>query len=323
MKAMVHTRYGSPDFLELRDVDKPEPEDDQVLVEVRAASINEWDWGRLMARPFVNRVMFGLLRPRRKNRILGCDISGRVEAIGSEIERFRPGDEVFGDLSGCGWGGFAEYVCAPEYVLALKSASMTFEQASAMPQAGLLALQGLLKGHIARGRRVLVNGAGGGVGTFAIQIAKSFGTEVTGVDSAEKLEAMRSVGADHVIDYTREDFTESGQTYDLILDVMARRSLSDYRRSLSRNGTCILVGGSTSVILKAVLFGGRGNKKIRLLLHHPNPDELVYLNELFESGEVAPVVDGVYTLSELPGALRYYAEGHHKGKVVISMADTI
>jgi NADPH:quinone reductase-like Zn-dependent oxidoreductase len=168
----------------------------------------------------------------------------------------------------------------------------------------------------------LVNGAGGGVGTFAIQIAKFIGTEVTGVDSAEKLEAMRSVGADHVIDYTREDFTENGKTYDLILDVMARRSLSDYRRSLSPNGTCILVGGSTSVIQKAMLFGSRGNRKIRLLLHRPNPDDLAYMNELFERGEVVPVVDRVHTLSELPDAFRHYAEGHHKGKLVISMADT-
>jgi NADPH:quinone reductase-like Zn-dependent oxidoreductase len=319
---MVHTKYGSPDVLVLEDVDQPEPADDEVLVEVHAASINEWDWGRLMARPFVNRLMFGVLRPRRKNTILGCDISGRVEAVGSEVEQFRRGDEVFGDLSGCGWGGFAEYVCAPEDILAPKSTGMTFEQAAAVPQAGLLALQGLRKGQIARGQRALLNGAGGGVGTFAIQIARSIGAEVTAVDSAEKLEVMRSLGADHVIDYAREDFTESGQTYELILDVMARRSLSDYRRSLSPDGTCILVGGSTSVIQKAMLFGSRGQKKIRLLLHKPNPDDLADMNELFEGGEVVPVVDAVYPLSELPGAFRYYAEGHHKGKVVISMADT-
>ena len=199
MKAMVLTKYGSPDFLQLQEVDKPTPKDNEVLVKVFATSINSWDWEILIAKPFINRLLAGLLKPT-KIKILGCDIAGCVEAVGKEVKQFKPGDEVFGDLSGCGWGGFAEYVCASENALALKPANMTFEQAAAVPQAGLLALQGLRdKGQIQAGQKVLINGAGGGVGTFAVQMAKSFGAEVTGVDSTEKLEIMRSLGADHVL----------------------------------------------------------------------------------------------------------------------------
>ena len=218
MKAIVCTKYGSPDVLQLKEVAKPIPEDNEVLVEVHAASVNDWDWGLLRGKPFLNRLLFGLLKPKIK--ILGSDIAGRVEAVGRNVKQFQPGDEVFGDISGCGWGGFAEYVCARENALALKPASMTFEEAAAVPQAAVLALQGLRdKGQIQPGQKVLINGAGGGVGTFAVQIAKSFGAEVTGVDSTRKLDMVRSIGADHVIDYTQEDFTQSGQRYDLILDV--------------------------------------------------------------------------------------------------------
>ena len=317
MQAVVQRRYGSPDVLEPTELGKPAPREDEVLVRVHAASINEWDWGRLHGTPLVNRALFGLFRPRRKHRILGCDISGRVESVGSEVGTLRPGDEVFGDLSGSGWGGFAEYVCAREAVLAIKSPRMSFEEAAAVPQAGLLALQGLRKGRIKPGQQVLINGAGGGVGTFAIPLAKSMDTEVTGVDSAEKFEVMRTVGADHVVDYKEDDFTRTGLTYDLILEVMGRRSLSDYRRALKPNGTCILVGGSTSVILRAVALGSFGTQKIQLLLHKPDVNDLRRMNELYEKGAYAPIIDRSYDLPELAEAFRYYESGHHKGKLVV------
>jgi len=319
MKAMVQTGYGPPDVLELTELEQPVPRGNEVLIKVHAASINEWDWGRLRGTPLVNRAMFGFFRPRAKHRILGCDISGRVESVGARAERFQPGDAVFGDLSRSGWGGFAEYVCAREDALAIKSPRMSFAQAAAMPQAGLLALQGLRKGGIKRGQRVLVNGAGGGVGTFAIPIAKSIGAEVTGVDSRAKLDVMRSVGADHVLDYAEDDFTRSGETYDLILDVMARRSLADYRRALKPGGMCVLVGGSTSVIQQAMMFGSLGAKKIKLLLHKPDPDDLAHMNALYEEGTFVPNIDRSYGLDELVEAFRYYESGHHKGKLVVTM----
>ena len=319
MQAVVQRRYGSPDVLEPTELGKPAPREDEVLVRVHAASINEWDWGRLHGTPLVNRALFGLFRPRRKHRILGCDISGRVESVGSEVGTLRPGDEVFGDLSGSGWGGFAEYVCAREAVLAIKSPRMSFEEAAAVPQAGLLALQGLRKGRIKPGQQVLINGAGGGVGTFAIPLAKSMDTEVTGVDSAEKFEVMRTVGADHVVDYREDDFTRTGLTYDLILEVMGRRTLSDYRRALKPNGTCILVGGSTSVILRAMALGSFGTQKIQLLLHKPDVNDLRRMNELYEQGAYAPIIDRSYDLPELAEAFRYYESGHHKGKLVVRM----
>jgi len=319
MQAVVQRRYGSPDVLEPTELGKPAPREDEVLVRVHAASINEWDWGRLHGTPLVNRALFGLFRPRRKHRILGCDISGRVESAGSEVGTLRPGDEVFGDLSGSGWGGFAEYVCAREAVLAIKSPRMSFEEAAAVPQAGLLALQGLRKGRIKPGQQVLINGAGGGVGTFAIPLAKSMDTEVTGVDSAEKFEVMRTVGADHVVDYKEDDFTRTGLTYDLILEVMGRRTLSDYRRALKPNGTCILVGGSTSVILRAMALGSFGTQKIQLLLHKPDVNDLRRMNELYEQGAYAPIIDRSYDLPELAEAFRYYESGHHKGKLVVRM----
>ena len=219
MKAIVYHKYSPPDVLELNEVEKPTPKDDEVLIKIHAASVNSWDWDLLRGKPFVNRLLFGLLKP--KINILGVDIAGQVEAVGRNVKRFEPGDEVFGDISGCGFGAFAEYVCARENVLALKSTSMTFQEAAAVPQAAVLALQGLRdKGQIQKGQKVLINGAGGGAGSFAVQIAKSFGAEVTGVDSTGKLDMMRSIGADQVIDYTQEDFTKNGQVYDLILDVV-------------------------------------------------------------------------------------------------------
>lgn len=235
MKAILCRKYGPPDVLELREIDKPSPEDDEVLVRVHAASVNSWDWDNLRGKPFLVRLLMGLLKP--KYQIPGADTAGRVEAIGKNVTRFQPGDEVFGDLCACGWGAFAEYVCAPEDSLALKPANATFEQAASVPQAGVMALQGIRDyGRTQPGQKVLINGAGGGVGTFAVQIAKSLGAEVTGVDGTPKLDTLRSIGADHVIDYTQTDFTLSGETYDLIFDVAGHRSMFDYARALAAKG---------------------------------------------------------------------------------------
>jgi len=320
MKAIVFRKYGSPDVLELAEVEKPTPRDDEVLIRVHAASLNDWDWSALHGTPFVNRLMFGLLNPKKQ--ILGSDIAGRIEAAGKNVLQFRPGDEVFGDLSG-DWGGFAEYVCARENALTLKAPGMTFEQAAAIPQAAMLALQGLRKlGRIEPGQKLLINGAGGGVGTFAIQIAKLYGVEVTGVDSPEKLDLLRSMGAKHVIDYTQQDFTKNGQCYDLILDVKTNRSILDCARALSPNGTYVTVGGSMARLFQALLFipwiSMTTNKNIRILVLKPNKG-LAHMKELFEAGKVVPVIDGPYKLSEVPEAFRLFGEGRHKGKVVITV----
>lgn len=322
MKAIVFTRYGPPDVLQLEEVAEPTPKDDEVLIRIYAASVNSWDWDLLRGTPFVNRLMAGLLKPKRI-RILGCDIAGRVEAIGKNVKQFQPGDEVFGDLSRCGWGGFAEYVCASENALALKPACLTFEEAAAVPQAGLLALQGLRdKGHIRSEQKVLINGAGGGVGTFAIQIAKMSGADVTGVDHTAKLEMMRSLGADHVIDYTHEDFTKNGQQYDLILDVTAYHSIFDCKRALSPGGIYVMVGGSSAQANQVIFLGPWismiGGKKMGLLLHKPNKG-MAFMKELLEAGKVVPVIDRRCPLEEVAEALRYLGEGHVKGKVVITL----
>ncbi|WP_415407959.1 NAD(P)-dependent alcohol dehydrogenase [Sulfurovum sp. CS9] len=320
MKAIVYTKYGLPDVLHLEEVEKPTPKDDEVLVKVHAASINDWDWQLLQGIPFVNRLMAGLLKPT-KIRILGCDIAGRVEAVGKNVKQFRADDEVFGDLSGCGFGGFAEYVCARENTLALKLEVMTFEDAAAIPQAGLLALQGLrVKGEIKPGQKILINGASGGAGTFAVQIAKSFGAEVTGVCSTKKMDFVRSVGADHVIDYTQEDFTKNGQHYDLILDMQAHHSIFDCKRALTPKGVYVFIGGTDARAFQAIFLGPLismiGNKKMGLLLHKPNKG-LAFMKELLEAGKVVPLIDRCYPLSEAAEAMRYFGEGHKKGKVVI------
>jgi len=321
MKAIVYERYGSPDVLELKEVEKPVPKDNEILIKVYAASVNDWDWGLLRGKPFVNRLLFGLLKPKIK--ILGVDIAGQVEAVGRNVKKFQPGDEVFGDISGCGWGGFAEYVCALENALSLKPASITFEEAAAVPQAAVLALQGLRdKRQIQPGQKVLINGAGGGAGTFAVQIAKSFGAEVTGVDSTSKLDMMRSIGADQVIDYTREDFTKNGQRYDLILDFAAYHSIFDYKRALSPKGIYVMVGGSSARIFQVMFLGPwismTGSKKMGILMHKPNKD-LAFMKELFEAGKVVPIIDRRYPLNETAEALRYFGEGHARGKVVITV----
>lgn len=317
MKAIVFHKYGLPGNLVLEEVDKPVLGDDEVLVKVFASCINSWDWELLQGVPFVNRLMAGILKPT-KIKILGCDIAGRVERVGKKAQRFRQGDEVFGDLSRCGWGGFAEYVSVPESALDLKPACLTFEEAASVPQAALLALQGLQKGSVKPGEKILINGAGGGSGTFAIQIAKDIGAEVTAVDSTEKLDIMRSTGADHVIDYTQEDFTKNGLHYDMIFDNAANRSLSDYKRALNPGGIHVMVGGKSFNILQAMFVFITGNRKFGLLLHKANKG-LDTMKVLLETGKVKPVIDRCYPLSEAPDAMRYFAEGHAKGKVVITL----
>lgn len=323
MKAIVYTKYGPPDVLQLKEVEKPTPKDNEVLIKVHAASINDWDWGLLRGKPFMNRLAFGLLKP--KIQTLGLDIAGRVEAVGSKVKRLKVGDEVFGDISGCSWGGFAEYVCAREDALTLKPAGMTFDEAAAIPQAAILALQGLRhKGNIQPGQKVLINGAGGGAGTFAIQIAKSFGAHVTGVDSTVKLEMMRSLGAEHVVDFTKEDFTKREEHYDLILDLMGYHSFFDYKRSLSPGGIFLLVGGSSALIFKTALLGPlismTGSKKMGILLHKQNKG-MDHMVELFETRKVVPVIDRRYPLSEVPEAMRYFGSGKLVGKVVITIGE--
>jgi NADPH:quinone reductase-like Zn-dependent oxidoreductase len=333
MKAIVYTKYGSPDVLQLKEVEKPTPKDDEALVRIHAASLNAADFE--MLRGTWSARFGGLLKPRHK--ILGSDIAGRIEAVGRNVKQFHPGDGIWGDLSACGFGAFAEYVCVPENALRLKPASMTFEEAAAVPSAGVVALQNLRgvgssslsfllsdTGHLQSGQKVLIDGAGGGVGTFAVQIAKSFGAEVTGVDSTRKLDMLRSIGADHVIDYTQADFTKSGQQYDFILEVVASRSIFDYKRALSPKGIYVMVGGSLAAILQGFLLGPlismTGSKKMGSVMWKPNNQEdLAILEELFVAGKVAPVIDRRYPLREVPEALRYLEAGHAKGKVVITV----
>jgi len=315
-------RYGTPDVLELRDVAKPTPKADEVLIRVHAASVNDWDWGLLQGTPFVNRVVSGLFTP--KVRILGGDIAGRVEAVGGDVEAFEPGDEVYGDLCMSGFGAFAEYACAPEACLAHKPPRMTFEQAAAIPQAGMLAVQGLMDvGRIRSGQKLLLNGAGGGVGTFALQMAKLYDVEVTAVDKRGKLEMLRAMGADHVIDYLEEDFTEGGKCYDLILDVKTTRSPFAYARALNPNGTYVTVGGNTSRLLQAVilrpLLSRLHNKHMRVVTLKPNK-HLGYMNELFDAGKLVPVIEGPYELADVPEALRFFGTGDYKGKIIVTMA---
>jgi NADPH:quinone reductase-like Zn-dependent oxidoreductase len=320
MKAIVYHKYGSPDVLKLEEIEKPIPRDNEVLVKVFAASVNDWDWGLLRGTPFANRVISGLLKPQ-KIKVLGSDIAGRIETVGRNVTRFQPGDEVFGDLSGSGFGGFAEYVSASEKALELKPAKLTFEEAAAIPQAAILALQGLrYKERVLPGEKVLINGAGGGAGTFAVQIAKSLGAAVTGVDSQEKLDTMRSIGAESVIDYAREDFTRSGQRYDKIVDFAAHHSIFDYKRALSPGGIYVLVGGSTVLILQVMFLGPLisiiGSKKMGILMHKPNKD-MTIMKELVEADKVRPIVDKCFPLSEAPAALQYFGKGHARGKVVV------
>jgi NADPH:quinone reductase-like Zn-dependent oxidoreductase len=323
MKAMVQDRYGSPDVLELREIEKPVVEDGEVLVRVRAASANPADWHFMRGLPYVMRPQSGLGKP--KNGVLGRDVAGQVEAVGKDVTRFRPGDEVFANV---GTGGFAEYTCVSEDFLELKPVNLTFEQTAAVPLAGLTALQGLRDaGQVQPEQKVLIIGASGGVGTFAVQIAKSFGADVTGVCSTRNVEMVRSLGADHVIDYTQEDFAQSGQKYDLIFQLAGTRSPSECRRALTPKGTLVLSSGESSGrwigpvdrIIKAVVLSPFVGQKLGSFLAKPNSDDLQFLKELIEAGKVTPVIDRTYPLSETPEAIRYLEEGHARGKVVVTV----
>lgn len=321
MKAIVYEAYGSPEVFHLKDVEKPSPNDNEVLVKVHAASVNAADWRMMRADPFLVRLIAGLLKPT-KFQTLGADIAGRVEAVSKNVHQFEPGDEVFGDVSASGFGGFAEYKCARESELVLKPANISFEEAAAVPLAALTALHGLRdKGQIQPGQKVLINGASGGVGTFAVQLARYFGAEVTAVCSTGKVDLARSLGADHVIDYTQEDFTRSGRQYDLILAVNGNRSIFDYRRALTPNGAYVMAGGNTGQLFQALLLEPWisliGKQKIGALTSTSNQKDLLFVKELLESGKIKPVIDRHYPLSEVPEAIRYVEEGHAKGKVTI------
>ena len=318
MKAIVRETYGPPDVLHLEDIPLPAVRDGDVLVKVRAASANAGDWHLLRGTPLPFRLVAGLRKPKFK--IIGNDIAGSVEAVGRNVTQFRAGDNVFGELSRCGFGAYAEFAVAPEK--ALKPAILSFEEAAAIPTAGCTALRGLRKGRIQRAQRVLINGASGGVGTFAVQIAKSFGAEVTAVCSTRNLEMVRSIGADHVLDYTKDDFAALGQRYDLILASNGDRSIWDYKRALSANGTYVMTGGSNRQLTDALLFGhllSMGRQKLGNLLAKPNQADLLFLKELCEAGKLKPLIDWRFLLSEVPAAIRYLEDGHARGKVVVTV----
>jgi NADPH:quinone reductase-like Zn-dependent oxidoreductase len=318
MKAVVHYRYGPPEVLQFKEVPKPIPGQDEILVKVRAVSVNLSDWEGLIGKPLYAR-LGGLRKPG--NPILGSDVAGRVEMVGRSHTRFKPGDEVFGEMPDY-HGGFAEYVCTHGNTWALKPAGLTFEQAAAIPQAGVIALQGICqKGQVQPGQGVLINGAGGGAGSFALQLAKLSGAEVTGVDNTGKLDFMRSLGADHVIDYTHQDFTKNANQYDLILDLVACRSASAYARSLKPQGRYFAVGGSVATLLQILVMGPwirrNKNRHVQVLGVQRNQKYLVAIAALCEAGKIIPAIDRRYPLQEVPQALRYLGDGHSKGKIVI------
>jgi len=316
MKAILYTSYGSPSNLHLTEVEKPVPGDNQILIKVHAASVNSYDWRHLRADPFFIRVMVGgLFKP--KHRILGADVAGKVEAVGRNVTQFKPGDDVFGEGS---YGGFAEYVYVDENRFILKPDNLTFDEAAAVPMAALTALQGLRdKGKIQAKQKVLINGASGGVGTFAVQIARSFGAEVTGVCSTAKMDLVRSLGADNVVDYTQEDVTRNNQKYDLILDTAAHRSISDYKRILNPDGVYVLVGGSISRIFQLMFKSKTGVKNIGTMVASINQKDLLFLAELLKSGKIKSIIDKRFPLADTPKALQYFEEGHTRGKIVITV----
>ncbi len=321
MKAILITKYGLPKDLEIGEVSKPIPEDKEVLVRIHSTSINDWDWGLIRGKPFVIRMIYGLKKPGIT--IPGVDIAGTIETVGDQVSSFKTGDEIYCDLSDCRFGGFAEYVCVPEKMISKKPSNISFNDAAALPHAGLLALQGLVElGKVKSGQRVLINGAGGGVGTLGIQILKSYEVEVTGVDSDAKLGLMKSLGFDSVMDYKKTDFTSTGEKYDLILDTKSNRSVFKYARSLTRNGTYVTVGGTMSRLLEIVFVGSLFSlftgKKLRVLGLKPNKG-LERITELAEQGQIRPVIDGPYRFDKLPELIQYFGEGKHLGKVVVEL----
>ena len=321
MKTITFPKYGSPDVLQLVEVEKPTPDENQVLVKICAASANPLDWHRMRGEPFLARMSEGLLKPKKP--MLGADIAGRVETVGSKITEFQLGDEVFGSI---GAGGFAEYACAGEKHFVLKPSKLSFEAAAAVSVAALTALQGLRNtGQIQAEQKVLINGASGGVGTFAVQIAKSFGAEVTGVCSTRNLDLVRSIGADHVVDYTQVDFTNTGQQYDLIYCAVGNRSISDYKRALTPKGVCVIAGFTSLRLLFEHMIVGpltsqAGGKRVGLMpTARVDKQDLVMLKDLLEAGKVVPVIDRCYPLSETAEAIRYLEQGHARGKVIIML----
>jgi NADPH:quinone reductase-like Zn-dependent oxidoreductase len=314
MKAFMLDKYGPPETLQMAEVEKPAPASDEVLVKVLAVSVNPADWRSMRAKPFFSRATLGLLRP--KHRIPGVDVAGRVEAVGSGVTRFKPGDEVYANLLDHGSGGFAEYVSVPVEVMALKPANLSFEEAAAVPMAAVTALQGLRHyGEIQAGQRVLINGASGGIGTFAVQIAKSHGSEVTGVTSTRNIDLVGSLGADHVIDYTTTDFFRSGQRYDLILDTIGNVSVGDLRGALTEGGKAAVVGFTS--VAKLISVSLRGGKDVAMVSAHVATKDLEFLSDLIEAGKVHPHIDRRYPFAEIPAAIAYLEQGHARGKVVV------
>jgi NADPH:quinone reductase-like Zn-dependent oxidoreductase len=320
MKAIIQTAYGTPSkVLELKEVEMPVLKDGEVLIKIHAASITFGDLAAVKGEPWIARLSLGLKEPKIKTP--GKDVAGQVEAVGANVTQFKPGDKVFGDLSECGWGAYAEYVSVPEDAIVHMPGDSSFEIAAAAPESGVVALQGLQdKGQIQSGQKVLIYGASGGIGTFAVQIAKSFGTEVTGVCSTRNLELVKSLGADHVIDYTQEDFTQNKGAYDLILATAGYRSIFDYKRALAPGGHYVATGGKMAQIFQPMLLGpwlSSEGRKMTNLAMKPEKKDLVFLKELIETGKVSPVIDKSYPLSKLPEAFQYYGKGHSRGKVVV------
>jgi NADPH:quinone reductase-like Zn-dependent oxidoreductase len=322
MKAIVFEEYGSPNVMAVQEVEKPIAKDNEVLIKVHSTSINDWDWALVRGNPFIIRMIYGaFFKPKIK--IAGTDVAGIIESVGKNTKMLKAGDEVYGDISESGFGSFATYVCAKENALSIKPANISFEEAAATPHAAILAVQGLIdEGKIQNGQKILINGAGGGVGTLGIQIAKLLDVEVTGVDSTEKLGLMKSLGFDHVIDFRSEDFTQNGQQYDLILDAKTNRSMFDYSKSLSPNGAYITVGGQMSCILQIAILGGLfslfGRKRLKVLSLKPNKG-MDYINQLFIKNQLTPVIDGPYAFEEIPVLLQKFGDGNHKGKIVVNI----
>lgn len=321
MKAVVCKKYGSTDLLKLQEVAKPIPKANEVLIKIHATAVNDYDWGMVKGKPYLYRLIFGIFKPKRQ--IIGMELAGVIEDLGVNTASFKVGDSVYGDISEYGFGTFAEYICINEKAVTLKPARMSYVEAASIPHAAMLAVQAMIDiGKVQIGQRILINGAGGGFGTFGLQIAKLYNSEITGVDSGNKLEMMKSIGFDHIIDYKKEDFTKNGECYDLILDAKTNRSIFHYVRSLNPNGKYVTVGGHLNRLFQVLLLkpwiSKFSKKSVHIVALKSNKD-LDYINELFEEGKIKPVIDGPFKLSEVPKAIQYFGEGRHKGKVVITV----
>lgn len=321
MRALVYTKYGSPEVLQLKEIAKPTPKENEVLVKIHATAVNDYDWSMIRGKPYLYRLLYGILKP--KHQIPGMELAGTIEALGTNADSFKIGDAVYGDISEYGFGSFAEYVCINEKALTLKPIKMSFEEAASIPHAAMLAVQGLLDiGRLQKGQKILINGAGGGMGTFALQIAKLYDAEVTGVDTGDKLKMMKELGFDYIIDYKKKDFTKNKQGYDLILDAKTTRSTFRYLKSLNPNGKYVTVGGYLNRLIPIIILkpwiSVFSNKRVHIVALKPNKD-LEYINEIFTAGKIKPVIDGPYELSEVPGLIQYFGEGEHIGKITIKV----